>query len=68
METLSLAKMTTDLKISGYAGPRLGKLFARHLLIVIVGLYLLATGAFRVLYRLVVVWFHRGTTEDDGPN
>jgi len=24
METLSLAKMTTDLMISGYAGPRLG--------------------------------------------
>jgi hypothetical protein len=44
------------------------KVFARYLLIVIVGLYLLATGVFRVLYRLVVVWFHRGATEDDGPN
>jgi hypothetical protein len=44
------------------------KVFARYLLIVIVGLYLLATGVFRVLYRLVVVWFHRRATEDDGPN
>src|ERR1700730_5166805 len=39
--------------------------FRKYLLVVIVGLFLLVTGVFRALYRVTVIWFHRGTTEDD---
>ena len=42
--------------------------FRKYLLVVIVGLFLLVTGVFRVLYRVAVVWFHRRTTDGDGPN
>jgi hypothetical protein len=42
--------------------------FRKYLLVVIVGLFLLVTGVFRVLYRVAVVWFHRRTTDGDEPN
>jgi hypothetical protein len=41
--------------------------FRKDLLVAIVGLFLLVTGVFRVLYRVAVVWFHRRTTQDDEP-
>ena len=43
---------------------RYGKYFGA----VIVGVILLASGTFRLIYRLAQVWFHRGTTEDDESN
>jgi hypothetical protein len=42
--------------------------FRKYLLVVIVGLFLLVTGVFRLLYRVAVVWFHRWTTEGDEPD
>jgi hypothetical protein len=42
--------------------------FRKYLLVAIVGLFLLVTGVFRVLYRVAVVWIHRQTPEDNEPN
>jgi hypothetical protein len=42
--------------------------FRTYLLVAVVGLFLLVTGVFRVLYRVAVVWFHRQTPEDNEPN
>jgi hypothetical protein len=37
--------------------------YRKYVLIVITGLVLLATGFFRVLYRIAVVWYHRRATK-----
>ncbi len=42
--------------------------YRKFLLIVIVGVFLVATGVLRALYRLAVVWFHRRTTGNDELN
>jgi len=35
--------------------------FRKHVLLIVVGLFLLVTGVFRNLYRVAVVWFHSRT-------
>jgi hypothetical protein len=42
--------------------------YRKYLLAVVVGAVLLASGTFRLLYRIAVVWFHRRDTEDDESN
>lgn len=39
--------------------------YRKYLLIVFVAVLLLATGVFRLLYRLALVWFYRVRTGDD---
>jgi hypothetical protein len=42
--------------------------YRKYLLALVVGAVLLASGTFRLLYRIGVVWFHRRDTEDDDSN
>ena len=42
--------------------------YRKYLLVVSIGLFLLVTGMFRLLYRLAVVWLHRRTAEDKEQN
>jgi hypothetical protein len=39
--------------------------FGKYVLAVVVGVYLLASGTFRTLYRVAAGWFNQGTTKDD---
>jgi hypothetical protein len=42
--------------------------YRNYILIVIFGVVLLASGVFRGLYRVALVWFHRRTMKDDHPD
>jgi hypothetical protein len=42
--------------------------YRNYILIVIFGLVLLASGVFRSLYRVAVVWFYRRTMKDEHPD
>jgi surface polysaccharide O-acyltransferase-like enzyme len=41
--------------------------FGKYVVAVVLGVYLLASGTFRTLYRMAVVWFNQGATKDDEP-
>jgi hypothetical protein len=41
--------------------------FSKYVGAVVLGVYLLASGTFRTLYRMAVVWFNQGATKDDEP-
>jgi hypothetical protein len=42
--------------------------FGIYAVAVVVGVYLLASGTFRTLYRVAAGWFNQGTTKDDEPD
>jgi surface polysaccharide O-acyltransferase-like enzyme len=42
--------------------------FGKYVVAVILGVYLLASGTFRTLYRVAAGWFNQGTTKDDEPD
>jgi len=41
--------------------------FGKYVVAVVLGVYLLASGTFRTLYRVAAGWFKQGTTKDDEP-
>jgi hypothetical protein len=42
--------------------------FGKYVVAVVLGVYLLASGTFRTLYRVAAGWFNQGTTKDDQSN
>jgi len=42
--------------------------FGRYVVAVVLGIYLLASGTFRTLYRVAAGWLNQGTTKDDAPD
>ena len=42
--------------------------FGKYLVALVLGVYLLASGTFRTLYRVAAGWFNQGTTKDDEPD
>jgi hypothetical protein len=42
--------------------------FSKYVVAVVLGVYLLASGRFRTLYRVAEGWFNQGTTKDDEPD
>jgi hypothetical protein len=39
--------------------------FGKYVAAVVLGVYLLGSGAFRTLYRVAAGWFNQGTTKDN---
>ena len=42
--------------------------FGKYIVAVVLGVYLLASGTFRSLYRAAEGWFNQGTTKDAEPD
>jgi hypothetical protein len=42
--------------------------FRKYLVVVLLGVYLVANGIFRGLYRVAAGWFNKGTTKDNEPD
>jgi hypothetical protein len=42
--------------------------FGKYVAAVVIGVYLLANGTFRTLYRVAAGWFNQGTPKDDEPD
>jgi hypothetical protein len=42
--------------------------FGKYAVAVVIGVYLLASGTLRTLYRVAAGWFNQGTTKDDQPD